>query len=219
MTQSQPEMVDVLSPSTLEKIGLCTTIPEAHRKGDWLGSFNLFVLQRYPWPAILYQQRSFSAQLWPGLLDVSAGGYYQAGEEPKDGLREVREELGKDYSFRDLIFLGKKLYMRDEPPDRYLRYAVDVFFVEDNSPLSSFALQREELEGLFVCPIDNLLAVHSGAAQGFIAEGMRFEDDGELRRAEIEVRKDMFPHNWDQYHYKIAILSSRYFREDPFLVY
>jgi hypothetical protein len=212
------EMVDILDPNTLLSTKVSKPIEDALRAGDWIGSFNLWIVRRYPVPAILYQLRAFDADWAPGLLDVAAGGRYWAGEVLQDGLREVREELGKNYDFSSLIYLGKKLYMKDEPGGLKLRYIIDICLCEDNADISTFVLQREELAGLFICPVDKLLSLHSGELQSFQTEGVCFKGEV-LDRAIIEVRKDSFPYNWDSYHYKMAILISRYFRGEYHLLY
>jgi hypothetical protein len=212
------EKVDILDPSSLLPAGITKPVEDALRAGEWIGSFNLWIVRRCPVPAILYQLRAVDADWAPGLLDVAAGGRYWAGETLQDGLREVREELGKDYAFSNLIYLGKKLYMKDESGGLKLRCIVDVCMHEDNADISSFVLQREELAGLFICPVDQLLSLHSGELRSFRAEGVCFKNDA-LDRATIEVRKESFPFNWDRYHYKMAVLISRYFRGENHLLY
>lgn len=213
-------VVDVLDIGTLDKTGVAKPIDEAARCGDWMGSFNLWIVRRFPSPSILYQQRAEDAQWAPGLLDATAGGHYRAGESMAHGLREVREELGKDYEFTSLLYLGKKLYMRQEPPDRKIRYIVDVFLKEDNDDLDSFTLQRDEVQALFVCPITQLLQVHVGEIEGFISHGVRLAPTGQsLLPAEIQVNQESFPFNWDRYHYRMAVLAAQYFRGERHLLY
>jgi hypothetical protein len=210
--------IDILDTNNFEKIGISKNIYEAWTSGDWIGSFNLWIVQNnFGVNSILYQQRSFKAQWAPGLLDVTAGGHYAAGENTADGLREVREELGKEYNFDDLSYLGKKLYLRDQG-DRKLRYAVDVFIILDNSPLQSFTMERDELEGLYLCPIDELIKTHTSDNYCFQAKGIKFDGE-EILPGEISVTKKSFPYNWDGYHFKMALLAERFLRSEPFLLY
>ncbi|MBX7228937.1 MAG: NUDIX domain-containing protein [Burkholderiaceae bacterium] len=210
--------VDILDPSSFEKTGQVKSIYEAWEAGDWIGTFNLWVVQNYDGVGyLLYQQRCFKAQWAPGLLDVTAGGHYDAGETVEQGLREVREELGKDYKFTDLINLGKKLYLRDQP-GRKLRYAVDVFMTQDNLPLETFRLERDELEGLYRCPVDDLIKLHTQPGYSFRAEGLHFEGDI-LVPGDILVTKDLIPYNWDNYHFKVTLLAERFLRGESHLLY
>jgi len=210
--------VDILSPNDFQKTGEVKTIYQAWESGDWVGTFNLWVVHSNNGiDSLLYQQRCFTAAWGPGLLDVAAGGHYDAGEPIEEGLREVREELGKDYAFSDLHYLGKKLYLRDQA-DRKLRYAVDVFITIDNSPLTSFTLQRDELEGLYACPIEDLIRVHTEHDYTFTARGVKFSGD-ELVHASVEVSKSIFPFNWDNYHFKMALIARRFLNGEPHLLY
>jgi hypothetical protein len=210
--------VDILDPNTFEKTGVVKTIYEAWDAGDWVGTFNLWIVQNNNGiESLLYQQRCFDAPWAPGLLDVTAGGHYDPGETIEQGLREVREELGKDYSFQELHYLGKKLYLRDQLGKK-LRYAVDVFIVLDNSPLTTFTLQRDELEGLYSCPIRDLIRAHTDLSYSFTAEGVKYEGD-ELIPGRISVNKDLFPFNWDNYHFKMALISQRFLGREPYLIY
>lgn len=36
---------------------------------------------------------------------------------------------------------------------------------------------------------------------------------------DIKVNKSSFPENWDNYHYKIAVLADRYFKGEKDLLY
>jgi hypothetical protein len=210
--------VDILNPNDFSHSGISKTIYEAWEAGDWVGTFNLWVVQSIDGcDSILYQQRCFTGPWGAGLLDVTAGGHYDAGEQIEHGLREVKEELGKTYLFQDLHYLGKKLYLKDEGK-RKLRYAVDVFIVLDNSALGSFILQRDELEGLYTCPIDDLIRIHTEPEYSFRARGMRFNEEM-LIPSEIGVTKDSFPFNWDNYHFKMALIARRFLRGEKYIMY
>jgi len=211
------ELVDILNPLDLTKTGQVKYKFEAHINGDWLGSFNLWVVQRYPIQAILYQQRSFDAKWAPGLIDVTVGGHYRAGENIKDGLREVEEEIGKKYSFESLVYLGKKMYVGNYENNKF-RYIVDVFLREDNSNINSFRLQYDELEGLVICPISALIALYEGDVDSFISKGVRY-DNRKLIASDFEITRDSFPNNPDDYHKRMVMLIKRYFDGEKGLYY
>ena len=211
------ETVDILDPGTYEKTGIIKTRRQAHLSGDWIGTFNLWLVKRYPKPSIIYQLRAFDSGWSPGLLDVTAGGHYMAGETINDGLREVEEELGKTYPFESLIYLGKKIYMRNDENWK-LRYLVDVFLLEDNEPLSSYRPAPDELAGLFLCPIEDLIKLHKGEIDEFHVVGRQYDGSG-YQDCNYKVKKDSFPFNVDGYHLKVALLARRYFNDESLLVY
>ncbi len=208
------EEVDILIPPLFVKSGIVKSRTEAFNAGDWIGTFNLWIIQSQPIPAILYQQRSSNSTWEPNKLDVSAGGHFTAGESIYDGLREVREELGRDYQTESLTSVGRKLYVGPDARGKERRNIVDIFFVTDNSPIESFLLEKNEVFALFSCPIAQLIAVHE-ANMPFTAHGCTNAGD----TISLNVTKDSFPINWDNYHYKIALLAKRYLNGELHLVY
>ena len=66
---------------------------EVHRDGDWHGTVHLWVMNSSN--ELLFQQRSTSAELHPGLWDVSAAGHMVGEDSLIQTLkREAFEELG-----------------------------------------------------------------------------------------------------------------------------
>jgi len=206
--------VDILLPPYFEKSGTIKPRKQAIIDGDWLGSCNLWVIQSSPVPAILYQQRSANTTWEPLKLDVSAGGHLMAGETSYDGLREAKEELGKEFQKENVFFLGRKLQVSPDTQGHVRHYVVDIFYTIDNSPLESFTLQAEEVPAVFLCPLSSLLELHLNNIS-FMAQGLT----ADKKPAEIKVTQDSFPRNWDNYHQKIAFLIEKYFRGESNLFY
>lgn len=208
------EHVNILLPPTFEKSGVIKSRKEAIEHGDWIGTFNLWIIQSDPIPSIVYQMRSPNSTWAPNALDVTAGGHYQAGESILDGLREAKEELGKTYNQKDLLYLGKKLHVSPDIRGHVRHNVVDIFFTTDNSPLDSYHLEKQEVSAIVVCPIDELIKTHSESynfeAQGITSEG---------KNITVTVTKDSFPYNWDNYHFKIALLAQRYLNGETHLLY
>ena len=209
------EKVDILLPPSFEKSGKIKTKEQAWKDEDWIGTFNLWVVQKNPEPSIVYQQRDLAKSWAPGKLDVSAGGHYNAGEEIYDGLREVREELGKNYDTKELIYLGRKMHVGFDVEGRKRHNLVEIFMIEDNSSLDSFILQKEEVYAICKCGVKDLIKAHTETGYTFIAKGL----DNMGKKIEIEVNKDSFPYNWDNYHFKIALLAQRYLKGEDNLIY
>ena len=209
------EKVDILLPPRFQKGGKIKNVRDAIEDEDWLGTFNLWVIQSKPVPAIVYQQRSPNAGWAPRKLDVTAGGHYAAGESMKQGLREVREELGKSYDFKKLTYLGRRLNVSPDIKGRARHTVVDIFMILDNSPLDSYALQKEEVYALFSCPIDKLMKTHAEKRSSFSADGLT--NNG--KTTTIRISQQSFPYNWDDYHFKIALLAKRFLKREKNLVY
>jgi len=209
------EKVDILQPPLFTVSGKIKTRQQAYQDGDWIGTFNLWIVSDDPVPSVIYQQRSPESTWAPNLLDVTAGGHYQAGEQLTDGLREVDEELGKQYSISDVVYLGRKMYVGFNTDGTSHNNIVDVYLIEDNSPLSSYRLEEAEVYALCKCPVSELLKAHENENYKFKTIALTAEG----KEVEIEVGKKSFPENWDNYHYKMAILADRYFKDEKNLLY
>jgi isopentenyldiphosphate isomerase len=209
------EQVDILQPPLFNPTGEVKSRKQAYKDGDWIGTFNLWVVTADPVPSIVYQQRSPKSTWAPNLLDVTAGGHLQAGERFTDGLREVEEELGKHYSSNQLISLGRKLYVGINNNGTSHNNIIDICMVQDDRQLSSYVLQEEEVYAIFVCPVNELLKVHRNESYSFKADGLTASGE----KSNIEVSRSSFPENWDPYHYKIAVLVDRYFKGEKDLLF
>ncbi|OGM22531.1 hypothetical protein A2961_02840 [Candidatus Woesebacteria bacterium RIFCSPLOWO2_01_FULL_39_21] len=209
------EKVDILTPPTFTKSGIIKTIKQAWNNEDWIGTFNLWIIQSEPIPSVVYQVRSPKSSWAPGKLDVTAGGHYSSGEELEDGLREVKEELGKRYKPKELTYLGRKMHVSPDVNGKMRQNIVDISFILDNSQLSTYLLQEAEVYAITSLPIGELIKVHSKLEYQFQAEA--FVADG--KTIKLDVKKDSFPFNWDNYHFKIALLADRFLKGEKNLIY
>lgn len=209
------ETVDILLPPTFEKSGKTKTLQQAWKDEDWIGTFNLWIVKRRPVPSIIYQIRSDDSSWAPGKLDVTAGGHYVAGEEVVDGLREVIEELGKNYNSGDLTYIGKKINVSPDINGNMRHNVVDIAFIEDNNDLNTYILEKNEVFAICECPISELLKVHMDSEHEFEAKAIDCNKKLFLKK----VKKDSFPFNWDNYHFKITLLADRFLSGEKNLIY
>ena len=92
-----------------------------HRDGDWHGAFHVWIAWRDKSgsPFVLLQRRSRWKDTMAGMVDVSVGGHYRAGEQPGSRLRrggpaqsavlrELREELGLAVRAEALVPVGRR---------------------------------------------------------------------------------------------------------------
>jgi len=207
--------VQILKPPFFTPTGKLVDRREAWDKGYWIGAINLWILQDDPIPAIVYQQRSLTIGWAPGKLDASCSEQFEELDTAKDSLIDVEEEIGRKYSLEDLNYLGIKLYA-GYGQDGSLRHTVNhVYFIVDNAPLEEYKLQEKEVYAMCVCPVEELIKVHS-------KKGYKFAVDSVLATGEkikIEVDKDSFPENYDDYHFKMALLAKRFFEGDEFVLF
>lgn len=209
------EKVDILLPPNFNKSGRIKTREQAIDDGDWLGGFHLWVVRTQPQPALLFQRRSHIKPTFPNLLDVSSAGHYLAGESVKDGLREVKEEIGKVYDFKKLTYLGKKIFVDFDKQGRKLQTVNDVFLIVDNQPLTTFTLQKEEVAAILEVSLKDLKTVFTQSGYKFTASGLSL-----LQKPLTQtISQADFIDNWDTYQYKIALLVERFLQGESNLVY
>ena len=207
--------MDILAPPDFLPTGQVKTRAQAMKDGDWVGIFNLWIVSRLSVPSIIYQQRGPDRSWGANLLDVAVGGHYQAGETKLDGLREAEEEIGKTYDPSKILYLSRKMHVGEPTEFGRKMNILELYMTEDNEPLSSFKLDSKEVYAICSCPITDLLRVHHDDSYTFPAQAVRY--DG--RPYTIHVKKGSFPHNWDDYHFKIALLAERYFKGERDLIY
>lgn len=85
-----------------KKIGLKPRA-DVHRDGDWHETFHCWVVEG---ERLFLQRRSDTKQDFPGLYDITAAGHLAAGETVRDGVREIREEIGLEVTLDQLTALG-----------------------------------------------------------------------------------------------------------------
>ncbi len=163
----------------------------------------------------MYQVRSPKSNWAPGKFDVTAGGHYSAGEELFNGPREVEEELGKKYKKEELTYLGRKININPDVNGKMRKNIVDILFVLDNSPLNTYVLEKAEVYAVFCLPISELVNIHTKLNYQFQVRGVAADGKPE----KLNIKKGSFPFNWDNYHFKIALLADRFLKGEKNLIY
>lgn len=209
------EYVDILTPPTFEKSGVIKPMEQAWADEDWIGTFNLWVVQDAPVPSMVYHMRSPQSRWAPNKLDVTAGGHYMTGEGLYDGLREAEEELGKKYIAEDLTYLGRKIFVGPDALGNMRHNVVDISILLDNAPLETYRLQQEEVYAVVSLPIAELLRVHTDNEYRFAAQAIAATGE----RVSMEVSAESFPFNWDNYHHKMVLIADRFLRGEKNLFY
>ena len=135
---------------TGRKTGEVVARDEAHRTGVWHGAFHcLIISSREGRGRALFQKRAAQKKIAPDKFDVSVGGHYAAGEDAKvAGPREMREELGLDVRFTDLLPLGRRVFVYRFAPGVIEYEFQDVFLLFSDLRPDAFVLQKEEVDGV-----------------------------------------------------------------------
>jgi isopentenyl-diphosphate delta-isomerase len=186
------------------------TIPrdEAHRNGIWHGAFHCLIFtQRGGRVYGLFQKRALSKKIAPGKFDVSVGGHYAAGEDAATaGPREVREELGIDINFDDLLPVGRRVFVYCSANDIKEYEIQDVFLLPREVRPEQLLLQHEELDGAMELDVEQGIDLFSGRTSRI--QVTLTKTNGKMVPVLIGV--DDFVPNLDNYYLKLLLLVQRY---------
>jgi len=181
---------------------------EAHRTGTWHGAFHcLVVYEREGKGYALFQKRSLSKKIAPGKFDVSVGGHYATGEGAATaGPREIKEELGLDVKFDDLLVIGRRVFVYCFTPGVMEYEFQDVFLLPRNVQPEDITLQTEEVDSLVELDIE--LGIKLFSREIPQAEGRFYKSGSEAGLGEVSVEE--FVPCLDNYYLKLLLLSQRY---------
>lgn len=147
--QDPNELFDVVTEDG-QPTGITKPRAHVHRDGDWHRAVHIWVYGVSPdGPYLLMNQRGKHKDTWPLALDATVGGHLGAGETVENAFREVEEEIGvrMDPSRFEWIFQRKRS-SGDLIPGILDQELQEVFIVHDDRPLTAFAPNHAELEGI-----------------------------------------------------------------------
>lgn len=214
------EMIDIYDPN-IKWVGTKSR-KQAHLDGDWHKAFHCWIVAKSEnGPLMIVQRRGPDKSLFPNALDISAAGHYEAGEDIRGGIREIKEELGIDIDPGQLVSLGVKFDVAKVGD--IVNYELDdVYLVELSSRLRDYNFDPEEVSGLALFGIEEGLDLFSGRRESITAKTLMAvrSNDGTISLEEEEVligTSDFIPRT-DPYVYKVLILAKRYFAGEEHLV-
>jgi isopentenyldiphosphate isomerase len=169
---------------------------DVHRLGNWHEAFHCWFVSRENGLDYIYLQlRSETKKDYPNLFDITAAGHLLADETVKDGVREIKEEIGIDVAFEELIPLGIFDYCvtKEDFIDKEL---ANVFLYKSNNQLEDFTLQAEEVSGMVKATFDDFTDLWTGVKQTIEIKGYDINKNGNKTIIEEYVEREKFvPHH------------------------
>ncbi len=157
----------------------------------------------------LFQKRSRKKKIAPDRFDVSVGGHYAAGEGPETaGPREIREELGLDVKFSDLVPLGRRVFVYCFTPGVREYEFQDVYLLPSVVQPGELALQDDEVDAVLELEVEQGIGLMSGK-KGAV-EGTLFRRGGTGET--VTVAAEDFVSCLDNYYLKFLLIAKRYLR-------
>lgn len=146
---------------------------------------------------------------------MSAGGFYLAWEEFKDGLREVQEELWKDYQSEDIHYLWRRAYVGNQVDWGRRNNIVDLWIIIDNTDLKTYTLEPREVYAIASVSIDELIKIYTIEWYTHEIKILTATWHTETK----VISKNDFPYNRDNYHFKMALMAKKFIDGEENLIY
>ncbi|MFF2289107.1 NUDIX hydrolase [Peribacillus butanolivorans] len=189
-----------------KQIGVATR-EEVHRIGYWHEVFHCWFVSREAGVDYLYlQHRCAMKKDYPNLLDITAAGHLLAHETIYDGVREIKEEIGIDVSFAELVSLGIIEYhvTKENFIDKEI---ANVFLYESTQCFNDFTLQKEEVSGMVKVELDDFEDLWAGTKEEVNIQGFEINQDDHRMMIDQYVGRDKFvPHEVSYYKSIIRLI-------------
>lgn len=149
LAQDPNELFDIVTEEG-EPTGVTKARGRVHQDGDWHRAVHVwFYGIDADGPFLLLNQRGKFKDSWPLALDATVGGHLGAGETVEDAFREVHEEIGVHIDAARFEFIFRRKRSSEGHVAGMLdRELQDVYLVRDDRPLTAYAPNAGELEGL-----------------------------------------------------------------------
>lgn len=191
---------------------------EAHQKiGQWHRSFIcLFVNPETK--TVLLQTKVEDLYNFdrPDYVDFTVGGHYQAGESVDEGIRELKEEIGVEVSFGDLIPIGVR-QTAHTVTDSFIEYEFQhIFLYPTKQKLEDFTLDASEVKGLVEIDIQDGIDLLLRKKDEVFANSITLVD-GEMVRKVFEITRKEFVPSYlakDKVFVRLFIAAKRFVRGD-----
>ena len=129
-----------------------------HQDGDWHETFQCWFVERVGEQLYIHlQKRSKYKRDFPSHYDITAAGHLMAGETVRDGVREVKEELGIEVDFDNLLYIGAIPNSIHNPT--FHDNEISLVYVHEISAPYNYQFLDEEVEQMIRVPFESFINV------------------------------------------------------------
>lgn len=191
------------------EIGVATR-EEVHRIGHWHEAFHCWFVSKEDGVDYIYLQlRSDMKKDYPNLYDITAAGHLVAHETVKDGVREIKEEIGIGVSFDELVPLGIIQYhvTKENFIDKEL---ANVFLYECDKTFDEFTLQEEEVSGIVKVKFADFYDLWLGEKEEIRMKGFEVNKEGSMVLIDKTIgRSEFVPHETSFYKNVVKLIQGK----------
>jgi isopentenyldiphosphate isomerase len=185
----QQEMLTIFDQSMVPQ-GVCSRA-EVHQQGYWHETFHCWFVQATPHPSLFLQLRSPQKDAFPNTLDVTAAGHLLATETPRDGVREIVEEIGIAVVFENLYAVGIQVE-EHYFPHMINREFCHVYLYHYAGTLADFTLQEEEVAGMIQVSLADFAQLVTDEREEIVGCGYCIEGGQRQFYEHLPLRKERF---------------------------
>lgn len=182
----------------------------AQLAGEWYRTFHFWLVSPLYGGSIIWQMRSKHKSHHGAQLGMTAGGHFQAGESLQDGLREVVEEIGVDFKYSDIEFLGWNTHVRNEGQKILRRFEAVHMARWDGDIESLHPTDPIEVGGLVWVPITDCFKIFMGQPHSVICDAfLHDETKNAYVRCTQKVDLSTFVVDRERYLLTVSIMAER----------
>lgn len=210
------EKVDVFN-DRYEHVGTANKKEVHQQVGRWHRSF-ICVLVNPEKKTVLLQSKIKNLYDFdrPDYVDFTVGGHYQEGESIEEGIRELKEEVGMDVDFDDLVQLGLR-QTAHTITDSFVEYEFQhLFLYPTTRKLEDFVPDASEVKGLIEIIIQDGINLLLEKVDAIPATSATLVNGEILRRDFYLTRKEFVPSylTKDKIFVRLFIAAKRFVRGD-----
>ncbi|MFS0864726.1 NUDIX hydrolase [Fredinandcohnia sp. 179-A 10B2 NHS] len=188
------------------------TRAEVHKYGYWHETFHCwFISNDQGIDYIYFQLRSDDKKDYPGLLDITSAGHLMADENVNDGVREIKEEIGIDVAFEELIVLGIMEYCA-EKADFIDNELAHVFLYKSENTFDDFTLQADEVSGIVKARFTDFTELWFGTKDKIEVQGFAIDKNKNKLMVDQTVSREKFVPHQEIFYQEVIRKITEYIR-------